>query len=131
MTVQLGATRMLDRLHVEVDVTVTCQPAVKPGYRTAFDAPYVGVDVVQRIGNRHSSGYAYQDFNGKAICNGQPHVITVAVTADLLEGSVFRAGRAYVSVDASASWSWLKPGMGWYTVEQNAWTEWTPVRLRR
>jgi hypothetical protein len=133
VTIEIKAVQLIAKVVVQVEASIVCQPKPPSVYpiRSYWEERSIAVWATQASGRAIAYAMSYSSFDAEAMCDGQPHTIIAAASADS-SGVPFKNGNAAVAVAVHASYWWENEEdwtSGWES--GMACTGWMPVRLRK
>ncbi len=134
VTVEVKAVRLIAKVVVQVEASIVCQPKPPSVYpiRSYWEDRSIEVWARQASGRAIAFAMSYSSLDADAICDGSPHTIVAAASAEP-SGVPFKIGAAALAVVVRTSY------YSWNEIEWAgdiygggmASTGWMPIRLRR
>jgi hypothetical protein len=129
MTVEITAVHLIAKVVVEVEATISCQPAPSGDGMHVYWETGMRLWAKQASGRAVAAAYADAYSDGSALCDGTAHAVVMTASVDP-SGVPFKRGSAVVAMTAYAYYSWEDWNTGEYgSLGQSASTGWITVRL--
>jgi len=132
-SIEVGDVHLVAKVVVNAEVILTCdpKPVVEWPEVSYWGDFYGSVNLQQAVGSRMAFGRAEFYQGVETLCDGQPHTITVAISADP-GGTHFKNGWAAMSAHFGAWWYVENHDTGeWYSGSSGADTGWMQVKLSK